>query len=205
MKVYELLLVDDDPLILKSIGSALKKQGYGVTVAGSGEEAVRLLDSETFDLIITDLVMGGSDGMAVLQKSKEVSPETMVIILTGYGDIDSAISALRLDADDYLLKPCETDQLFFRVDRCLQRLDFQRKIKFYEKLLPVCCECKKIRDDTGKEPGTGKWHSIEEYLRDKAKIRVTSTYCPDCAEKLKQELSILKNSDAVISDTYDRL
>ena len=191
MHKYKILLVDDDPLILKGFGNDLEGKGYHVTTAKSGEKAIKLLNKDNFDLVITDLVMDQIDGIDVLKKSKECNPDTMVIILTGYGDMTSAIDALRFDADDYLLKPCEAEEIYFRVGRCLERLTLKRKIDIYEKILPVCCMCKKIRDEAGKEPGTGKWIRMEDYIEDKVKIMVTSTYCPECFKKAKEEIESL--------------
>ena len=120
MRKYKLLLVDDDPFILTGIGKDLENEGYEVVTAQSGEKAVALVEEQPFDLVITDLVMGGIDGIEVLRAAKTQTGETMVIILTGYGDMGSAIDALRLDADDYLLKPCEPEEMKFRVARCLR-------------------------------------------------------------------------------------
>jgi hypothetical protein len=65
-------------------------------------------------------------------------------------------------------------------------MELERKIKLYENILPVCCVCKKVRDDTGREPGKGKWVQMEDYLLNKGKIEVTSTYCPECAKKMME-------------------
>ena len=105
MKNYSILLVDDDLLILKGISNNLKRKGYHVTEADSGERAVELLEQFSFDLVLTDLVMEQIDGIRVLKKAKELNSEIMVIILTGYGNMKSAIDALRIGADDYLTKP----------------------------------------------------------------------------------------------------
>lgn len=186
---YSILLIDDDPLILKGTGNDLERKGYQVTTVDSGEKAIALLEKDTVDLVITDLVMAPVNGLGVLEKSKEINPEMMVIILTGFGDMTSAIEALRLGADDYMLKPCLPEEMYFRISRCLEKLELKRKIKIYEDILPVCCACKAIRDDTGKEPGTGKWIQMENYIRDKGGVEVTSTYCPECAKKEKEELA----------------
>ena len=188
MREYAIFLVDDEPIITVAIGNALEEKGYKVTTSDNGERAVELLNESSFDLVITDLVMTPIDGMEVLKKSKEINPEMMVMILTGFGDMASAIDALRLGADDYMLKPCEPEEMYFRVSHCLEKLELKRKIKIYENILPVCCVCKSIRDDTGKEPGTGKWTQMENYIRDKGGVGVTSTYCPECAKKAKEEL-----------------
>ena len=190
MKKFHILLVDDDPFILSGIGKDLAGEGYMVTTADSGERAIGLMEETTFDLVITDLVMYRVDGIQVLKAAKAKNPETMVMILTGYGDMGSAIDALRLDADDYMLKPCDPDEMKIRVSRCLERMEALRKLKLYEKMLPICCVCKMIRDDSGREPGTGPWMTIEKYVWEKAGVAPTSTYCPECAKAVKKELGL---------------
>ena len=189
MKNYSILLVDDDHLILKSLGPALEGRGYEVATSDNGAKAIEMITDSHYDMVITDLVMTPVNGIEVLKKSKEIRPEILVIILTGFGDMGSSIDALRLDADNYLLKPCEPEELYFRVSNCFRKLELRRKIKLYEKILPVCCQCKKIRDDADRAPGTGRWMAVEEYIRDRAKVDVTSTYCPECAQKLRDEIA----------------
>jgi PAS domain S-box-containing protein len=118
-----ILFVDDEEVIRKSFTRELQMEGFQVTPVASGEEAAGLLERERFDLVITDLVMPGVDGFGVLKASKRLAPMTSVIILTGYGDMGSAIDALRLGADDFTLKPCEIEELVFRVRRCLDKQD----------------------------------------------------------------------------------
>ena len=187
MKKYKLLLVDDDPFILEGIGEDLESNGYQVTRASNGETAVDLLETTQFDLVITDLVMDSTDGIQVLKKTKELNSDAQVIILTGFGDIESAIEALRSQADDFLLKPCESQEMLFRVKNCLEKQEMTRKINLYQKILPICCVCKKIRDDSGRQPGSGEWTSIEQFIHEKADLDITSSYCPDCAQKTMDE------------------
>jgi DNA-binding NtrC family response regulator len=186
-KKYNLLLVDDDPFILEGIGEDLEQHGYCVTCVKSGEEALDWLQRASFDLVITDLVMERTDGIQVLKKTKEIDSSIMVILLTGFGDMLSAIDALRNQADDYMLKPCESSEIFFRVERCLEKLELTRRIRLYQKILPMCCVCKKIRDDTGKVPGQGPWVPVEQFIHERARLDVTSSYCPDCAQKTLQQ------------------
>lgn len=193
MRGFEILLVDDDPFILKTIGSTLKDNKYQVTTAFSGEEALEHIAHKDFDLVITDLVMGSVDGITVLKAAKQRNSETVVMILTGYGDMGSAIDALRLSADDYLLKPSEPEEITLKVSKSLDRLAMRRRIKVYEDLLAICCICKKIRDDTGKEKGEGEWMTLEEYLYRRAGLKPTSTYCPDCAREAKQDFDRSKD------------
>ena len=188
MRRYTILLVDDDHFVLNGIGKYLSSKGYDVITADSGEKAVDLLDEITFEMVITDLAMEEIDGIGVLKKAKEVNPDVMVIILTGHGNLNSAIEAIHFDADDYILKPCEPLELGLRVSQCFEKYELAVKIKSYENILPVCCVCKKIRDDSGREPGTGKWIELENYIRDKGGIDVTSSYCPECIRKVEEEM-----------------
>jgi DNA-binding NtrC family response regulator len=187
LKKYNLLLVDDDPFILEGIGEDLEGQGYQVTRVNSGEKAVELLQHSRFDLVITDLIMERTDGIQVLKKSKEIDATAMVIVLTGFGDMLSAIEALRNQADDYMLKPCESSEMFFRVERCLEKLELARRINLYQKILPMCCVCKKIRDDTGQVPGQGEWVPVERFIQERARLDITSSYCPECARRTLKE------------------
>ncbi len=186
MRKYSILLVDDEPSITAIIGSDLEEEGYEVTTADSGERAIELLNQSSFDLVITDLVMEAVNGIGVLKKSKEINPEMMVIIITGFADMTSVIDALRLDADDYMLKPCEPEEMYFRISRCLEKLELKRKIKIYQDILSVCDMCKKIYCDSGEMDGAGQWMSIEEYIHDKANLNIKATYCPACAGEFNQ-------------------
>jgi len=190
MSKKSILLVDDDPVILITVRKQLEQYEFDIETAASGEIAVKLLDKKKYDIVITDIIMYQIDGLGVLKKAKEKDPETIVLLLTAQSDVSSAIGALRLKADDYLLKPCEPDEVYVRINNCLEKLVLKQKIKLYENILPVCCVCKKIRDDSGKEPGAGDWIAFEQYLHKETKIDITSGYCPDCAEKMEYELGL---------------
>jgi len=181
MRRYSLLLVDDDKTILSGIGMQLELEGYEVTTASSGEDAIDLLNKNEYNLVITDLMMKGVGGLDVLKRAKQGFNITMVIILTGYGDLTSAIEALRMGADDFLIKPCDPQELSFRITDRLGKLELQRKVKVYEKLLPICSSCKKIRDDAGKLGETESWLEMEEYFRHRTRLEISSTVCPACS------------------------
>lgn len=116
----------------------------------------------------------------------------MVTILTGHATIGTAIEALRLGASDYLLKPYEKDEMFLRVENCLKKLELQRKVKLYEDILPVCCKCNKIRDDTGKMHGEGEWMNMAAYMEEKARIKVSHGYCKECYDDVQKEIDKLE-------------
>lgn len=178
-----LLLVDDDPAILTGVGMTLERAGYRVDRADSGEAALDRMLHQTFDLVITDLSMDAVTGLDLLRAVKDRYPQTKVMILTGYGNMDSAIEALRLDADDYLLKPCESEEIRFRVARCLEKQEMERRLLAYEHIVPVCCVCKRIRNDSRIGAADGTWMTVEEYMWQRARVTATSTYCPACEQK----------------------
>jgi DNA-binding NtrC family response regulator len=193
---HHILLVDDDPLIILGIGDDLKAAGYRVTTAYNGEQALALLKAGTYDVLITDLVMDAMDGLQLLKEAKTLHPDIMVMILTGYGNLSSAIEAMRHKAEDYLLKPCDPDEIKIRLARCLEKKELQLKLKAYEGILPTCCVCSKIRDDSDSLPGQGEWISFERYLHTRGGITPSSTYCPTCFEKAKEELDRALPSEA---------
>ncbi len=127
MTTTTILFVDDEPVIRTSFVRELELEGFAVVAVADGAEAISAISTvdavnqRRFDVVITDLVMPGIDGFGVLKEVKRQSPQTSVIILTGYGDMRSAIDALRLGADDFTLKPCEIEELAFRVRRCLEK------------------------------------------------------------------------------------
>lgn len=182
MNPIQILLVDDEPIIRRTLGRTLEVNGYEVVTAATGDEAVERLRARPFDLVITDLAMEGPDGIEVLGLAKEIDRDAVVIVLTGYCDVNSAVEALRLGADDYLSKPCDYDELLLRMSRCLEKRELRRKLKLYEDILPMCTICRKIRDDAGREPGAGPWLPLEEYMRRKAGVSVSHGCCPDCVD-----------------------
>ena len=176
------LLVDDEQSILRSLGNYLEKNSIRVQAASSGAAALKLIKSTNacFDVVITDVVMPGIQGLDLLHEIKQLNNETGVFILTGYGDMSMAISALQLGADDFILKPFDAAQIVCKIEKFFEKQNLLRKIKIYEKVLPICMYCKKIRDDSGKEPGTGEWIQIEDYLRIKSGTNLSHGCCPEC-------------------------
>ena len=113
----KILVVDDSPQISKALSDLLSASGYSVRTAPSGERALQILESATFDLIITDLKMTGMTGIELAKQVLQKSPGLPVVILTGFGDMDSVINALRLGVADYLKKPFSIDEVMSVVER----------------------------------------------------------------------------------------
>ncbi len=114
-----ILLIDDEKFLLEAVSDDLKESGYEVTTAISGEEGLKSFEILQHDLVIIDLKMERMDGLEVSRKIKQLNPKTPVMILTGYGSMETAIEALRLELDDYVLKPVNRDDLLQKITRCL--------------------------------------------------------------------------------------
>jgi two-component system NtrC family response regulator len=115
-----ILIIDDDASLRRILEYNLLEAGYAVTAAATGEEGLRLLQAERYSLVITDMNMPGIDGMEVLKGVKELSPETLVIIITAFGTIDVAVAAMKAGAHDYITKPFNRDGLRLTVAKALQ-------------------------------------------------------------------------------------
>ncbi len=111
------LVVDDAPQICKALSDVLTASGYIVRTAPSGERALQIMDAAQFDLIITDLKMSGMSGMDLIARIKERAPGLPIVILSGFGDMDDVISAMRAGIADYLKKPFSIDEVLEVVRR----------------------------------------------------------------------------------------
>ena len=115
-----LLVVDDDESVALTISEVLRREGFSVDTAASGSEAAPLLRAATYDLVLTDLHMANGDGLSVLAEVRRLSPLSVTIVLTGFASVESAITALRHGAYDYLIKPCIIEELKLTVGRGLE-------------------------------------------------------------------------------------
>ena len=115
------LIVDDQRNMRTTTALVLRQAGYDVAEAESGEAALSRLLSEPFDVVLTDLKMAPLDGIAVLRGALEISPTTQVIVMTGYGTVESAVAAMQQGAHDYLSKPFKEEELLVRVQRALEK------------------------------------------------------------------------------------
>jgi DNA-binding NtrC family response regulator len=130
--VNTILLVDDDPLVLAGFREILSRAGYDVTAVFSGSEALEQLENRVFDVILTDLLMPRVSGLDVLRTVREKHPDSVVIVVTGYASVRSAVEALRLGAHDYLIKPCDEHELLFRVNMGIEHVHLHRELRARE-------------------------------------------------------------------------
>jgi two-component system response regulator HydG len=122
------LIVDDDESHAEAVAESLERQGrYECTVANTGARGAALIESDAFDIVITDLKMADVDGLAILRKTKEELPDAEVILLTGHGSINSAVTAMQHGAYTYLTKPLDIHELRTAVDKASERLRLIRQ------------------------------------------------------------------------------
>jgi two-component system NtrC family response regulator len=120
-EAFRILVVDDEPTQLELVGGFLRKQGFEVADAASGRAAVARFKQEPFDLVLTDQRMPDLSGLDVLEAVRAASPETAVVIMTAYGTIETAVSAVKAGATDYLAKPLSLDELLHRIHQIQDR------------------------------------------------------------------------------------
>jgi len=116
-----ILVVDDDPTFQKVTRALLEDAGYAVDVVASAEQGETQLRAQDYDLVLTDLVMAGRDGLDFLNFIKNWSPETPVVMITGFASVNSAVEAMKSGAEDYLTKPCSSDELLLKIRRAIEK------------------------------------------------------------------------------------
>jgi DNA-binding NtrC family response regulator len=183
----KILLVDDEPVVLDSLGYHLEQHDFKVTTAQSGEEALAELRGSGYDLVITDLVMEGISGMEVLAQVKKSQSDVCVFILTGHGDTELAVEAFHSGVDDFILKPCESNDLIDKINRSLEKRAQNQNKRLLDKLLSVCIFCKNARNDTGIKGHKGIWLPLDQYLAEIMDMKISHGCCPDCSEIHKND------------------
>jgi DNA-binding NtrC family response regulator len=121
------LLVEDEEILRIALGNELRRQGYEVRAAADGEEGLSAVQEEAFDIALLDVRLPRRDGLELLRVLRERSPETVAIMMTAYGTVEEAVTAMKLGAHDYLLKPFPTEALLLTLRRVGEYLDLRRE------------------------------------------------------------------------------
>ena len=116
-----LLIVDDEEQFVEALSERLSMRDYDVTTSLTGEDAIEKVTNFNFDVVILDVRLPGIDGTEVLHEIKNLKPLTEVIMLTGHGTVVMAIEGMKLGAFDFLMKPCETEDLTLKIDKAHDR------------------------------------------------------------------------------------
>jgi two-component system NtrC family sensor kinase len=151
MNMSKLLVIDDEEGIRRMLNLSLSSDGYEVLTAPGGEEGIKLFKDESPPIVLTDIKMPGADGIEVLKRIKDLDPDAEVIMITGHGDMDLAIEALKLDASDFLNKPIKDEALSVALKRAEQRIAIKDKLKSYtddlENMVQIATEEVKRRSE----------------------------------------------------------
>ena len=119
MSTARLLLVDDDPSLLRVTQFQLEAAGYAILTAANGEDGLKVFREAGPDLVLTDLKMPGMDGLSLLAEIKRLDPHALVVVITAHGSIETAVTAMKRGAHDYLCKPFDKDELLLTVEKAL--------------------------------------------------------------------------------------
>src|SRR6185369_16859193 len=129
----KILIIDDEAFICENVQRILSGEGFEVRAAATGREARDFVASEEIDLALLDLNLGTENGIDVLKALKELDPELLVIIITGFGSVESAVETLKLGAFHYMKKPFKADALRLIVKLALQTQTLKREVRNYRK------------------------------------------------------------------------
>lgn len=129
----KILVIDDQIGMRKSLSILLRKEGFHTEEAEDGKQAIAYFERESYDLVITDMKMSPGTGLDVLYYVKERHPKTDVIIMTGYGTVDSAVLAMKMGAFDYILKPFKNEEILHRVRKSMNHLETAKELSLLHK------------------------------------------------------------------------
>ncbi len=127
----KILVIDDEPANVRVLSISLRSDGHEVVTAGNGEQGLAVFERERPDIVLTDIKMPGMDGIEVLERIKAMNADAEVIMVTGHGDIDNAIEALKHGASDFLNKPVRDAAIAIALKRAQEKLEIRRKLAAY--------------------------------------------------------------------------
>jgi DNA-binding response OmpR family regulator len=194
------LIADDETVSRRMLERALTRWSYEVVTATDGEQAWALLQQpDPPTIMVLDWLMPRLDGIAICRRVRAhpLLRSAYVILLTSRTAKEDVVEGLQAGADDYVTKPFDTSELRARMqvgvrvvklqsalaERVRDLEDALSRVKQLQGLLPICCYCKKIRDDQN------YWHQVESYVGSHTDARFSHGICPDCSDKLREDFN----------------
>ncbi len=160
-----ILVVDDEAFIRENLERILAEDGYRPYSTANGDEAIREVNEEEIDLVLLDLNLGNRSGLDVLRAMREVDPDVLVIIITGYGTVESAVEALKLGAYDYIKKPFKADAIRLIVRLALETQNLRRQVRQLRRSNPL----RDLPDDSAMVGSSTQLMQIYRQIREVAK------------------------------------
>jgi DNA-binding response OmpR family regulator len=159
-----ILIVEDEPKVAEAVRKGLEAEGYTVTVAATGEDGFFLATTQTFDLILLDLMLPGRNGLEILVALRERECDTPVLILTARDSVEDRVRGLDCGADDYLVKPFAFPELLARIRALTRRGRADTALRFKIAALELDCVTRRVSRDGQDIPLTGREFELLEYL-----------------------------------------
>lgn len=189
----KILIVDDDSTSRILLSATLKKLGHQVAAASSADEVLTALETGHVPLLISDMMMPGMNGLDLCRTIRTANrPQyTYIILLTSVSGKSSYLLGMKAGADDFLTKPFDEDMLAARLVAAERILNLQSQLKQLTGLLPICCVCKKVRDDQN------YWQQVESYIIQRTDAKFSHGYCPDCFNAAMREIEARAHPEPV--------
>jgi DNA-binding NtrC family response regulator len=183
------LVADDEESMRFFLVKTLRRAGYSVTAVENGRQAVDRVVEDTYDVLLVDLKMPGMDGIAVLEAVREISPDAVVLIMTGHGSVENALEAMKRGAADYITKPFHRDAILLRIERSLER---RRTVRENLKLRHLVKEADEAPRRRRVEPIAEDDHGVAGLLAEKTRDRGGPEVGPDRIPELREAARLLE-------------
>ncbi len=197
-----ILIVDDDRAIADILMDLLSESGRSVDVCYDGLAAIKRLQKNVYDLVIVDLVMPRIDGMGVLKYAKEINPDVIVIIITGYASLETAIMAIKEGAYDYIRKPCKLEEIKIAVENAIDKIRLNReKRELIKKLQDAYHELTALRNETNEDEKKASVNFFSSSMPSLHYLYNTGSPASNHIDKL-QALSSLKENGMLTENEF---
>ncbi len=171
---YNILVVDDEPLIRESLYEILRIDGFRASMAASGEEAYEeILNKDAPDIVLTDMKLPEMSGLKLIEKIKEVSPDTEVILITGYGSIETAVDAMKKGAYDYVTKPINDNEIKLMINKIVERKEILQENRDLREIIAEVNPVSFCSMIGGSEKMQKVYHVVQSVATSNATILVT--------------------------------